>query len=672
MSQRPQPEESTLTTLLEILQAWTEDDFVSTIAKCTSALKRRKTLEPSIEAAVQRLLLQAYIQQEEYAKVVEWEKQLPKGTNAAAMSCRDLVSYAKYRLQDYDSVLKNVSKESTLEHHLLAQSQFNLRQASSAIKVYRELLRKPEATDVDTQMELLTNAIAVLVSSAIPYAPLPSSFEDLLEDAESFLGVYPSSSDLALNFGTLAVLTGQASDDKDWLQLASDHCDNDEDQVPIDINLQWSSHFWQKGADDIHYVTDEGTAPQKAAAALNQALLDHKALATQPHPKWNALQVTLYWYNRAVQQYYANQLKECQESCQSLKKSIGGKKAKKGDSTATTPATSSAPSWSQEAESWWLSRMDVLLAYVLHQQSKSSNAITKLDQRLEELQSQPVSTVRDSALAYVQLHRFSLENPQPTPQQQLKIVQSLPESLRSQPAVIATTEVLQQQVATSHASKKEKSPEERARECFEQAKYQEAADLYKELLPKSVSACNGDELLMHLDRVQALALSGQFDESTALWKELEPLVTVGSDTAGLGGLNGEALEQQALPRTAKSTTTIATVDNNASRRSKEDLLKQRAKKREAYLKDLEAKGKYDPDRPVKPDPERWLPKHERSRYRRRGGAASNRSAQGGSTQDNWRLDAAARRAGTVPSSAGPSTANLMVSQGGRKGGSRRR
>ena len=111
--------------------------------------------------------------------------------------------------------------------------------------------------------------------------------------------------------------------------------------------------------------------------------------------------------------------------------------------------------------------------------------------------------------------------------------------------------------------------------------------------------------------------------------------------------------------------------------SKEKIMRRRARKREQYLNELEKKGLYNPDRPTNPNPERWIPKHERSRSRGGGGrnrnnAGNNRSAQGGGSQrDALKLDAAARKAGTIPGSTGPSTANIKVGGGGRKGGKRR-
>ncbi len=113
----------------------------------------------------------------------------------------------------------------------------------------------------------------------------------------------------------------------------------------------------------------------------------------------------------------------------------------------------------------------------------------------------------------------------------------------------------------------------------------------------------------------------------------------------------------------------------------ESILRRRAKKREAYLEKLQEEGRYNPDRPVKPDPERWVPKSQRS-YNKRGkkGRTKFVGAQGigsgaGAEKDAAKLDAAARAAakaqGKDSASNGRSTAHLSVSSNGFKAGRRR-
>jgi len=101
------------------------------------------------------------------------------------------------------------------------------------------------------------------------------------------------------------------------------------------------------------------------------------------------------------------------------------------------------------------------------------------------------------------------------------------------------------------------------------------------------------------------------------------------------------------------------------------MLRQRTKRREAYVAKLQKEGNYNPDR--KPDPERWISKNQRS-YNRRGRKGRNKfvGAQGGGTgfgadKEAAKLDALARATAKAQGkdiSSGPSTAHLSVSAGG--------
>ncbi len=642
MSHQSPPDESLLASLQELVEAYEEEEnYSSVVSKCSSLLKKKKTLEPNIANAIQRLLLQSLIQQQDYAKVVELGKEH-----------HDLVLYAQYRQDNYDIVSQQASKETLLEQHLLAQSYFHLNQPSPALRVYQDLLKDDDRDNNNSnddeqqqqlQMELLTNAIAVVTSTVVPYVKTDSP---LLEQAESFLEDHPEYCDLALNLGTLQCLTGSLFNAQ-WFEVAKEHCTDPADKIPIEINANWSRQFWRK---DVAPYKIQGTGPQIAVAQLNQALVDQKPLPASPHTKWNALQVKMYWYNRAVQQYQSQQYVECQESCQSLKKTLGKKKK-----------TESPAEW------WWQSRVDVILAHVQQEHSKTdATAITKLQERLEGLQSQPTCDTIDHAMAFVQLHLHQLQYPSATKEQKSALLRSLPASIQSQPAVVATLDVLEQAQASGAKSKKDASPMDQAETLFHQGQYTQAAEIYETHLP-APSACNADQLVFQLKRVQALAMSDQHDASSQLWESLEPLL---DNTEDPTFTDGEELEMQALPRSTKTHTALSAtaITDVKPKRSKESILRQRARKREAFVKKLEEKGDYNPN--AKPNPERWIPKHERSRARRKG--QQSRSAQGGGSQaDAQRLDAAARRAGNVPASAGPSTATLKVSQGGRKGGRRR-
>ena len=104
------------------------------------------------------------------------------------------------------------------------------------------------------------------------------------------------------------------------------------------------------------------------------------------------------------------------------------------------------------------------------------------------------------------------------------------------------------------------------------------------------------------------------------------------------------------------------------KKNKASVLRYREKKREAYLAKLTEEGKYNPEKPTKPDPERWIPKKQRSHYRRRKnrkyGAGTSHQGIGGGMEDK-KLDARARAAGEINKGGNaPSTAHMSVSSGG--------
>jgi signal recognition particle subunit SRP72 len=125
----------------------------------------------------------------------------------------------------------------------------------------------------------------------------------------------------------------------------------------------------------------------------------------------------------------------------------------------------------------------------------------------------------------------------------------------------------------------------------------------------------------------------------------------------------------------------------SNKKNREAILRKRAKQREAYLKELESKGLYDPNKTpqTKPDPERWIPKSQRSYNRRgrRGRYNSNIGAQGGGAgagmeRDAQKLDVAARvaaaKSGAANGTGKLSTANMQAVSGSgqaRKGKKRR-
>ncbi|CAJ1961775.1 unnamed protein product [Cylindrotheca closterium] len=661
------PEELVLTTLKAVLDLFLDEKYEEAIIKCSFLLRKKTNLDSSLTTSVQKLLLLCYLEQEDYQKVIDWVDQ-----NNNKLS--ELGTYAKYRAKDYSAVSKQASKDSILERHLLAQSYFRLKQTNPALKIYQELLK--ESKSDDARMEVLHNAIAVVADNAsIPFVPLSEDgHQKWVDQADEFLQEHPENHDLAFNLGTLQALSGNA--DRDWLDEAEKNCDDDDDIPAIEHNLAWSHHFWQKeGSPEVEYsdIDADPTSLPSILANINKSLLDDKGkLPSQPNQKWNTLQTRMYWYNRAITQYKGNKLVEAQESCLSLKKTLGGGGGGGGDESSKKKKGTKA--MQSMADMWWEARVDVVLAYVQDAQSKKSAATEKLESRLEFLKQQrPDSYTIDHAIAHVSLHLFSIQNAtrRPVAAEIVTLLKALPASMQSHQAVIATIDALD-----DSSSKTQKTPLEQADMFFSQGKYEEAAKLYAANLG-SVERCGDDEIPHHLRHVQVLAMVGQHDESAELWSKIQQGVADGFESSS-SRLDGEALEKQDLPRSSTTKSIdkqlgAGGINDSKPTRSQKSILRQRAKRREAYLKELEAKGDYNPDRPVKPNPERWIPKHARSSNKRRGrrgggGSGPNRSAQGGGSQaDAQRLDAAARRAGVVPVGTGPSTANMKVlSDGSRR------
>ncbi|GMH73250.1 hypothetical protein TrRE_jg6285, partial [Triparma retinervis] len=143
---------------------------------------------------------------------------------------------------------------------------------------------------------------------------------------------------------------------------------------------------------------------------------------------------------------------------------------------------------------------------------------------------------------------------------------------------------------------------------------------------------------------------------------------------------GEGLEFAALPRsTARSRAASALLAVNTDVERNERRMKNRArtkeqreKRRERHVAKLEALGKYNPNNPPMPDPERWLPKSQRSHSKKgrknRDKFSGAQGAGGGALKDAAKLDAKKRAEGGDKDARAFSTAHLAV--GGKK--SRRR
>ena len=126
--------------------------------------------------------------------------------------------------------------------------------------------------------------------------------------------------------------------------------------------------------------------------------------------------------------------------------------------------------------------MDVILSYVQKDQAKTDASITRLEERLQELQKQESCNVLDHATAFAQLHSHDLRSPNAKPEEKMALLKSLPSSIQPKPAVVATLEALERVIA-SKGKVSASSPTDAANVLFDHGQCGEAAKLYKENLP---------------------------------------------------------------------------------------------------------------------------------------------------------------------------------------------
>jgi hypothetical protein len=676
-------------------------------------------------------------------------------------------------------------KLTTLQTHVLAQSSFHLQETPTSHQTYQELLpQQEEVTRMQVIVNALAVCAANAVPYVSTTTETETETETetnwqeqavlLLEphnDASSNDGGDDVWYDLAYNLGTLQTITLESSSggagghcyylDQAYTKCQESKDNNDsenevqheEEVAPIRTNQTWSKHWRGLGeVSPMDYNSKVGTEAVQLVNKINQALVMGlpKLPTNNPQPKWTALQTRLYWYNRAVMELEGGSdlLEECRQSIHSLRSTLQSpsntSKTQQKKNAAGKSKSSYLPTASDADTAWWQARVDVLLAHVSCKQDQDKQSVDQgislLQERLRLLdilnkksEQTHTTTTMDHATAHVQLHLFHLQQTTaaaaaatakpPTIQQQIQLLESLPESLQTKKAVVATLTFLSASnttsndghggVATEKASlskdaKKKESSAFLADVLFSQGDYANASEMYQRHLPSNsnLAKSNPQEMQQQARRVQALALlqlggnnnnnnnsdagttKSNPQEAQELWQSLKSHLSVTTDDTSdwepQQELDGDYLEHKELPRLTKSVLDsglaaggLAGDDGIANQKSHNAILQRRARKREQYLEAAQAKGDYNPARPTKPNPERWIPKHARSSNRggrrRAGGDGYHKGAQGGvSERDADRLDAAARKRGDFVDASGPSTASMKVSSGGGRKGSRRR
>jgi hypothetical protein len=315
------------------------------------------------------------------------------------------------------------------------------------------------------------------------------------------------------------------------------------------------------------------------------------------------------------------------------------------------------------------------------------DAMDKIQRRFEKLKND--NTMADNVtLAYLQLHLQQLQALQKgvafDAEQQFQWLQQQSRE-KPHPAIVATLAKIfqeghQPEKATELLLKLQSGGgssghQIMAEMAMAQDHYEEAGKLYESLLSQ--------QPLNHVARARFVEALSHVDPSRAMeeWNKLQASQTWPAEEEDEA--DGQELELMELPRIrhhhhdgiANATTTTDETNNGPPPKSRAAVLRRRAKKRKDHLATLQQKGLYNPAKPTVPDSERWIPKYERQRNRRRNKNQQHKGAQGGISQkDAAKLDVAARAANANSSNAagGPSTSHLTVAGDSRKGGGRRR
>jgi len=283
-----------------------------------------------------------------------------------------------------------------LGKQVLAQSLFRSNDTNQAIERYFTMLQSSKDNNVSQeQMEILTNAMAVLTSNVTPVTQSTTSTscqppEDnyiittaqaLIDSTKNDHGndddeLYPY--DLAYNLGTHYVLTGQhCGIARALLQQAQVHATTINDKSTIQANLAWSTH-WKTGNIVEEYPTKSTANAQVATVVQINTQKQPMQLDQNQLETFSPLQHRLYYYNRAISGIKSNKLDVCKESCQALLGTLGANN-KKG---LELPV---APTRFKDDEHWWKALVTVVEAHMLNHQGKKTEAIQLLDQRLVTL-----------------------------------------------------------------------------------------------------------------------------------------------------------------------------------------------------------------------------------------------------------------------------------------------
>lgn len=178
-----------------------------------------------------------------------------------------------------------------------------------------------------------------------------------------------------------------------------------------------------------------------------------------------------------------------------------------------------------------------------------------------------------------------------------------------------------------------------------EGKHKDAILAYKTLL---------NNLLEFVDSNSRLTITARLTVSLSYFDDVE-LAKYSSvfseiDTSHSAPIKLEAKgvpkHSKTLHQTSRPETLVEKMRSVNVEKLKARNLRRRAHQRDQYLKNLQDAGKYDPNRPIKPDPERWLPRNQRASFKRnrknKNKFVGGQGSGDGSQKEMLKLDAYAR------------------------------
>ena len=476
-------------------------------------------------------------------------------------------------------------------------------------------------------------------------------------------------------------------------------------------------------------VLSSGTNP--AAATKQMPDLSDESVSSKLTPA----QLLTVLFNRALLALANKKHDDARKALAALKTAVAGggaKKARRKGAEASAAAANQvppAPPARKDVDvALWSSRAALVESELLRAERKTEEAATALQAAIDALLAVARPLEEGSSeleavqfgIAALTLHKLEVERqsalePQaggnekedekeeivPSAPNPIDILSNLPKAIMTRPAILGaltslydqagqedkSTEIidmLSSSVLTPGGSSDVETAKIKSSQYIKSGRYEDAVSITREVLDGDAELSEETHMELTARLVQALSYvdPAEAQELVATLEKGEASVPIDRDE----------VESRETPRLGKgSGATISTkiggdtgVESSEKNAKRHAILHRRSRKREAYLQKLEDEGMYNPDKPSKPDPERWIPKAQRS-YNRRGRRGRQRfvGAQGGGTgagadRDAAKLDAAARaaakREGVAFGPSKASTAHMEVAGSGasarRKGGRR--